>query len=589
MSKYRLVKFFSVLLASLLMVFLATPSAQAGVDDFAFESMHVDYQISLGDNNIPQLTTTETLVAVFPETDQNSGIQRLIPSFYNGHSLATEVTSVVDENGAAREFTTETQDGYIQLTSKHSDDRFVHGAQTYVITYSQKWVIGDFGETDEFYWDVNGTGWAQEFGSVSASVYLAPELSQILRGEDISCYRGLQESNQPCDSKQLINDATTTRADFAAKDLSPGETLTINLPFAQGVINTGNLSQVMGSLQYVLFWVFAAIILVVLIWSIFYRVQVIGGRRLRKFVSAQYEGPKTPELGVVASVIGSRNWQAALLVQAAVLGYVTISNDAQGNWMVTRTDKKVQEAELQKLLTGLFENGSTAVTLGSDIEAVESLRIANVFSELYKDAQKEALSQGFYSHLALKPALGGWIVILGQIAGMIWAGLSMDAIVDAGLTALPILFGGLATVVYFAVMLTKRRTTQAGADLRVYMDGLKQYIELVEKDRLAFLQSPKGAAREKGQLGETEILQLYEQALPWAILLGLESEWAKVLNTFYEDNRHPALIPVALISNTGLSALSAAISQSLAVSSDSGSGGGGSAGGGGGGGGGSGV
>jgi uncharacterized membrane protein YgcG len=227
--------------------------------------------------------------------------------------------------------------------------------------------------------------------------------------------------------------------------------------------------------------------------------------------------------------------------------------------------------------------------LGSDIEAAESLRIANVFSELYKDAQKEALSQGFYSHLALKPALGGWIVILGQIAGMIWAGVSMDAIVDAGLTALPILFGGLATVVYFAVMLTKRRTTQAGADLRVYMDGLKQYIELVEKDRLAFLQSPKGAARENGQLGETEILHLYEQALPWAILLGLESEWAKVLNTFYEDNRHPALIPVALISNTGLSALSAAISQSLAVSSDSGSGGGGSAGGGGGGGGGSGV
>jgi len=589
MSKYRLVKFFSVLLASLLMVFLATPSAQAGVDDFAFESMHVDYELSLGDHNIPMLTTTETLVAVFPETDQNAGIQRLIPSFYNGHSLATEVTSVVDENGQAREFTTETQDDYIDLVSKHTDDRYVHGRQTYVITYSQKWVIGDFGETDEFYWDVNGTGWAQEFGSVSASVYLAPELSEILRVEHVSCHRGLQESNQPCHSKQLINDATTTRADFAAKDLSPGETLTINLPFTQGVINTGNLSQVMGSLQYVLFWVFAAIILVVLIWSIFYRVQVIGGRRLRKFVSAQYEGPKTPELGVVASVIGSRNWQAALLVQAAVLGYVSISNDAQGNWMVTRTDKKVQEAELQKLLTGLFENGSTAVTLGSDIEAAESLRIANVFSELYKDAQKEALSQGFYSHLALKPALGGWIVILGQIAGMIWAGLSMDAIVDAGLTALPILFGGLATVVYFAVMLTKRRTTQAGADLRVYMDGLKQYIELVEKDRLAFLQSPKGAAREKGQLGETEILHLYEQALPWAILLGLESEWAKVLNTFYEDNRHPALIPVAMISNTGLSALSAAISQSLAVSSDSGSGGGGSAGGGGGGGGGSGV
>jgi hypothetical protein len=588
MSKSRLAKLISALLTALLMILLSPPAANAGVDDFAFESMHVEYQLSLGDHNIPQLTATETLVAVFPETDQNRGIARLIPNYYQGHSLATEVTSVVDENGQAREFTTETQDDYIELVAKHTDDRYVHGRQTYVISYTQKWVIGDFGKTDEFYWDVNGTGWAQPFASVSASVYLAPELSDILQVDESSCYRGLQDSNQPCDSKQLTSEGTT-RADFADQDLAPGETLTINLPFTQGVINTGNLSQVMGSLQYVLFWLFAIIIFAVLIWAIFYRVQVIGGRRMRKFAVVQYEGPKTPELGVVASVIGSRNWQSALLVQAAVLGYLTVSTDDAGNWAVTRTDKKVQEAQLQKLLTGLFEGGLTTVTLGSGIDKVESLRIANVFGELSNDAQKQALSQGFYSHLALKPALGGWLVILGQTAGMIWAGVSMDSVVDAGLTALPILLGGLATVVYFAIMLTKRPTTQAGADLRVYMDGLKEYIELVETDRLAFLQSPKGAARDRGQLGDSEVLHLYEQALPWAILLGLQDEWAKVLTTYYDDNRQPAWIPMAMIHNFGLSGLDAAIAQSLQVSASSGSGGDGSAGGGGGGGGGGGV
>ena len=121
------------------------------------------------------------------------------------------------------------------------------------------------------------------------------------------------------------------------------------------------------------------------------------------------------------------------------------------------------------------------------------------------------------------------------------------------------------------------------------MEGLKEYIGLVEKDRLAFLQSPKGAARTSGKLGQTEILKLYERALPWAILLGLEKEWAKVLSTYYDDTRQPSWIPLAVISNLSLSQLNTAISQSLAVSSSSGSDGGGSAGGGGGGGGGGGV
>ncbi|NDH65836.1 MAG: DUF2207 domain-containing protein, partial [Microbacteriaceae bacterium] len=564
MSKSRLVKFISALLASLFIVLLSPPAANAGVDDFEFESMHVHYGLSLGDHNIPMLTATETLVAVFPETDQNRGIQRLIPDDYRGHSLATEVTSVVDENGVARDFTTEAQDGYIQLISRHTDDRFVHGRQTYVITYSQKWVIGDFGTTDEFYWDVNGTGWAQPFGSVTASVDIASALSDLLRVDDISCYRGPQGSNQPCDSEQLLNRTTTTRVDFSAKDLAPGETLTINLPFTHGVVNTGNISQVTGSLEFVFYWVFGGIILAVLLWAIFFRVQVIGGRRMRKFATVQYEGPKTPELSVVAQVIGSRNWQSALLVQSAVLGYVTISTDDSDNWAVTRTGKEVQEVELKKLLSGLFENDLTVVALGRGIDEPESRRISNVFGELLRDAQKQALKQGFYSHLAIKQAFGGWLVIVGQTLGMIWAGLSMDAVVDAGLAALPILLGGVATIVHFLILLSKRLPTQAGMDLRVYMDGLKEYIQFAEKDRLAFLQSPKGATRERGQLGQTEILHLYEEVLPWAVLLGLADEWAKVLATYYDERHQPNWIPVATIGAFNLSGLDSAIAQSLA-------------------------
>ena len=141
---------------------LAMP-ARAGVDDFVFDSMDVEYHLSLGDHNIAQLTVQETLVAVFPEADQNRGIRRDIPDYYNGHALQTQVLSVTDENGVPRDFSVEPIEDFVSLSSKHPDDRFVHGRQTYVITYRQKWVVANFGSTDEFYWDVNGTAWAQPF------------------------------------------------------------------------------------------------------------------------------------------------------------------------------------------------------------------------------------------------------------------------------------------------------------------------------------------------------------------------------------------------------------------------------------------
>ena len=588
MVKHRVAKFASAIFVALFILFAPTQSASAGIDDFKFESMHVDYMLSLGQNDIPQLQVTETITAVFPDADQNRGIRRLIPDEYKGHGLATEVTSVKDENGKPRDFSLESKNGVVTLVSKHTDGSFVHGRQTFVISYNQKWVIGSFGATDEFYWDVNGTGWSQPFDSVTASVTVMPELAKILNVADISCYVGSQGSKNSCDSAKLANQKDSVRVDFTSQNLAPGESLTIDLPFKPGVANTGNVSWVTGTPVFVLFLLFAAGIGVVLTWDIFYRVRVIGGRGMRKFVTVQYEGPKSPWIGVVASVTGSRHWQTATLVQAAVLGYLTISND-KDLWTLTRTKKKVQEPELEAMLEGLFAGDETTVAFGNEVDDAESKRIVGLFNETMAKAEKEAVDLGYYSGFAVKPALLGWLALAIAVSGMIWTGLLLDDVVDAGFAALPLMLGAVATIAHFLILLSKRLPTQPGVDLKVYLEGLREYIELVDKDRLEFLQSPKGAAREKGTLGESEILKLYEQALPWAILLGLEKEWSKVLRTYYDETRQPSWIPLSLVGELGNSGLNQAIAQSLAVSSTSGSDGGGSAGGGGGGGGGGGV
>ena len=594
MGKTRVLKLLAVILTSVFALVFTPQISHAGVDDFEFKSMDVRYELSLGEYDIAELKVTETLVAVFPETDQNRGIRRLIPDFHQDHSLATNIISVTDENGAPRDFTVEYADGYANLVSKHSDDRFVHFDQTYVITYSQRWVIANYGDTDEFYWDVNGTGWAQPFGSVSATVMVAPELSDVLLVDEISCYQGAQGETAPCDEKQLNRTMSSTTVEFKSSELAAGQTLTIVLPFTAGVVNTGSVSQVTGTIEYALLWVLGASLLALLVWSVYYRIVHIGGRKWRKFVTVQYEGPQEPDLAVVAQVIGSQRWQAALLMQAAVLGYVTLAEEG-GTWLVTRTDKKVVEPNLQQLLAALLvsEQGGdsvgASVRLGAAVVEPESGRIAAVFNEHMALAVREGLDERYYSHFAVKTTFLSWLPIFGVTVGMTFVAASLDARVDAGFVLIPILLGFVASIAHAIIMLSKRQATQAGVELSIYMRGLSEFIRLVEKDRLAFLQSPNGAARAKGSLGQGEVLHLYEQVLPWAVLLGLETEWAKVLSLYYTDQTPPNYVPLAFIHSSSIASLNSAIAASFASSSSSGSGGGGSAGGGGGGGGGSGV
>src|SRR6187399_2219239 len=57
---------------------VALDQAGAGVDDFTFESFDAVYELSRGDDGRSQVRTTETLVAVFPDYDQNRGIKRAL-------------------------------------------------------------------------------------------------------------------------------------------------------------------------------------------------------------------------------------------------------------------------------------------------------------------------------------------------------------------------------------------------------------------------------------------------------------------------------------------------------------------------------
>jgi uncharacterized membrane protein len=122
-------------------------------------------------------------------------------------------------------------------------------------------------------------------------------------------------------------------------------------------------------------------------------------------------------------------------------------------------------------------------------------------------------------------------------------------------------------------------------------------MQVAEADRLRILQGPQGVERTPVDTNDkAQMLHLYERVLPYAVLFGIEKEWAKTLEISYGDiNTAPdwysgASTFSAVTFSSSLAGFTSATSSSFtppSSSSSSGSGfssGGGSSGGGGGGG-----
>ena len=216
-------------------------------------------------------------------------------------------------------------------------------------------------------------------------------------------------------------------------------------------------------------------------------------------------------------------------------------------------------------------------------------------SQLSKDllslrvaATKRVSTGGYFQKRALGiPALG-FVVALLIYAGWLFFSGSLDSEVAAGFVVAPIL-SFVPFVACYWLLLSKRALTSKGSELVSFVKGLGMYIDLAEKDRLEYLQSPKGASLKPSEIQGREVLKLYEALLPWAILLGLQAKWNKALTNLYQDQGSPVWLVGSPNLGESFANLDQVLTQSLAASSSGGSGGGGSSGGGGGGGGGSGI
>lgn len=328
----------------------AAIGVHGGTSDFSFDSFDGRYELGRTPDRRSTLRVTETLVAEFPSFDQNHGIVRDIPSTYDGHPVHLHIVSITDGAGTRRAY----DENFVQvdgagfLELKIGDpagiDRYVHGRQTFRIVYTADDVTRHFANTgdDEFYWDTNGTGWEQTFGTVSARVVLGDGLASRLTG-NTSCYQGTAGSNTPC----TITGDGSAGFRATAQDLGPRENLTIAIGFASGTFAAAPFS----IFDYVPLLAFLAVIgvLASLVLAIVFRF-IIWRPRSGDPIIAQYSPPDGVSAMLAANIVRrTPRGMAASIVDLAVRKKLRIIDRRQQGWLKSEV-YGVQQLDAQGLL-----------------------------------------------------------------------------------------------------------------------------------------------------------------------------------------------------------------------------------------------
>jgi uncharacterized membrane protein YgcG len=554
---------------------LADPPARPAVaalpgdaTDFTFRSFDAAYALGRDATQHATLAVVEKLVALFPQSDQNHGIIRDIPDSYGSADLQTHVVSVVDQHGRDVPYQESDQSGYVQLQIG-SGSTFVHGATTYVISYTQRDTIRNFPDTgdDEFYWDVNGTGWGQPFQEVSATVNIAADLTGALNGHN-ACYQGAENSTTPCDSgvqpaatnppTETASDAPTDAATDAATDsanpapstftakaqnLEAGGNLTIAIGFASGTFvdessnapvdngNNGNGgvtdAEANGYLLSLLG--FPAVV-----------VGTVGGfvaRRkktqpARGIIVPQYSPPDDLDVMAAAELIGKPSTEVqAQLVSLAVkgktrlLGYPVKSARA-ADYSVQLLDRTGLTGFEPLVVEAFFGDQKAGAT--RDLKKYGDTALADKLQPVLDQVPDWLDQNGAYD--GKRRTVGSVVVLV--ITGALFLAALIGAIMG-GATGIAFGFvsliaGGVGVITALVGVNGVKKLSTKGAQWNDYLLGMRMYLQLAEQDRLRVLQSPKGA--ERIDVGDGKVLvKLYEKMLPWAVIWGVEDQWSKVL------------------------------------------------------------
>lgn len=588
-----------ILLVIVMTVALVAPAVAQNTSNFTISSFTADYYLGRTAQNVPTMQVNEVIVAQFPAYSQNHGILRALPSSYKGQPLDIAIESITDAQGQAYPYTTSNENGNVILKIGNPDT-YVTGEQTYQVAYNLKNEISFWPDHDELYWNVNGTQWQQSFGAVTARVHIPAELAGNLQDRQV-CYAGSRGSGgQNCTISRTDSDGGVL-VTATAQNLGPQETLTYVLGFAAGTFAKDAAAARAKVVQLAFFAGFliglplVALAIAVHKWRIYGR-----DPRGKGTIIPEYIPPK--DLNVLTSDVVLHEQLrtpaiTALIIELAIKHCLALYETQKSSRFGRKSSEYSLEllqmpgsltTEEQSIMSMLFPDGKP----GDRVELTELKNfLYKEVAKLNKSVPQSLFEAGYFKNDPVKARNAYYLrggLLLGVtgfatiFAAQLWWPL-------AGLT------GGLALsgLVMVIVARTMPARSQKGVEARDYLRGLEMYMKLAEADRINYLQSPEGVRQWGDPADPKTKIKLFEKLLPYAMIFGIEKDWAKQFKDIYHEppdwyhGNWTTFSTVYLVSS--LNSFGTANATSFAAPGSSGSsgfGGGGFAGGGGGGGGG---
>jgi len=575
----------SIIIAILVALAAIAPDpARADLGGFTIASFHTDLTIEPNSD----LLVAETIEVDFSQA--RHGLYREIPVHYTdptgyAWSLRFELLEVGDGRGGTHPTRVRRQRQYVNIRIG-SPDRKVRGRVTYVVRYRIGGGLRQFSDHHELYWNATGHEWRTSIESASATVHLpAPLPRDSLVAVAYAGALGSRESRTNIDYEE------PRELHYEVQGaLEPHQGLTVVASWPRGYVRFPSRAARVGGFvadNWIVLAPFAALMFLL-------RRYRRGGRDLDAGapVMVRYEPPAGVTPGGIGAIVDERvdlRDITATLVDLAVRGYLTIQveerrrflgiGNAEEIVLERRREAAVDELHEheRKLLDGIFEFGTRVET--SDLREKFYRKLTGISNALYERMVRDGYFWGNPQRVRQKWILYGFLAALAIVAaGIGWAALRGAIFPNAA--ALPVVSGLLTLAAFGGFSTAMPRRTSAGARLRAWALGFEEFVDRVEADRMA----------------RDEARGVFEKLLPYAMALGVSSQWARRFEGIYESAGPTWYVgghsPV-FSTRSFESSLSSSMSQtarSLASSprsSGSSNGGGSSGGGGGGGGGGS--
>jgi hypothetical protein len=494
------------------------------------------YEVEIRILDTGGLTITERIDYDFG-TELRHGIFRTIPSrFYvdDVNDRIYRIAGVVVQSDAPDDVEV-SEEGGVTTIRIGDPDVEISGRHVYTLTYGVEGALNAFPDHDELYWNAIGDEWAAPIERARVRVRAPGRIQRV------ACFQGYEGSTEPC-ARAEARDLTASFSPGRALNAYEGMTVVVAIPKGAVPEPTPILDERWAAnraFRATPGTVVVALAVLGVVGGFLVRLWSREGRD-RRFVGSpidqvmgtssgsdeivplgegdaaapvEFAPPEDVRPGQIGTLIDERANVVdvtATIVDLAGRGYLSI-HEIPDTGLFSKTDWTLirgegGEAELfayeKQLLDGLFRDGDEVTV--SELKTAFAERLHGIERALYADAMRQKWFRARPDQVRTRWAVRGMLLALA--GGALTFLLALWT--EWGLVGIPVVLGGIALALMAGRM--PARTAKGTALLR-RIRGFRQVI----------------ATAETHMAGWAEEENVFTRYLPYAIVFGLTSKWAR--------------------------------------------------------------